>query len=254
MNWELRRAGGGPPKSAFWASLVLHVAVLAALVLGRAFQPEPLDFVTYEIRMVSLPAERAPEERPEPATEELVVETPDPMPPQPEAEELPPPPPDDPDPLPEPEPDPPEPEPDPVAEDPDPESAEETTPPRTEPEPEEEPVETPSADVNVRMEGLRRDFPEYYRNILLQIERCFRAPGGARSLTTVLYFEIKRDGTVSGTEIVQRSGNPQFDLAALAAVADCAGRNGRFGPLPEELPYDRLPVQFTFRPPNDALR
>jgi hypothetical protein len=52
---------------------------------------------------------------------------------------------------------------------------------------------------------------------------------------------------VSGLRFVQRSGIPDFDLAALAAVGDCAGR-GRFGALPEDLPYDRLPVQFTFQP------
>ncbi|MDX1647346.1 MAG: hypothetical protein R3304_09400, partial [Longimicrobiales bacterium] len=46
-----------------------------------------------------------------------------------------------------------------------------------------------------------------------------------------------------------RSGNAAFDIEALGAV-ECAGQ-GRFGPLPEELPYDRFPVRFTFRPLGD---
>lgn len=249
MNWELRRSGGGPPRGAFWASLVLHLVVVAGLLLGQLLEPEPLEFVTYEIQMVSLPAEEAPEEQPDPATEELVVETPDPEPPQAETEELPPPPDEETEPEVDPEPEDPDPEPEPTP--PEPEPAEETTQPRTEPETEEESTEEAAAEVTARMEGLRRDFPEYYRNILVQVRRCFLAPPGARTLRAVLYFEIGRDGTVSGTEIVERSGNPQFDLAAIAAVADCAGR-GRFGPLPEELPYDRLPVQLTLRPPNES--
>ena len=45
-----------------------------------------------------------------------------------------------------------------------------------------------------------------------------------------------------------------FDFEALGAV-ECAGK-GRFGALPEELPFDRLPVEFTIkasrgRPPRD---
>jgi protein TonB len=250
VDWELRRAHGGPPKSAFWASLILHVVVVALLVVGRAFRPEPLEFVTYEIQMVSLPTQAVPEEEPAPATEELVVETPDPEPPEPETEDLPPPPEEDPEP--EPEPEDPEPEPEPEETPPEPEPAEETTEPATVSEAEEEPEEVSSEEITVRMEGLRRDFPEYYRNILFWVRRCFVAPPGARSLTAVLYFEITRDGTVSDTRIVERSGNPRFDLAALAAVSDCAGQ-GRFGPLPDALPYDVLPVQFTFRPPGAPL-
>jgi hypothetical protein len=30
-------------------------------------------------------------------------------------------------------------------------------------------------------------------------------------------------------------------------AVDCAGR-GRFGPLPEDLPFETLPVEFSFRP------
>jgi TonB family protein len=251
VDWELRRSGG-PPRSAFWISLVLHAVVVVGLILGRALQPEPLEFVTYEIQMVSLPTQEAAEEEPSPATEELVVETPDPQPPEPEAEELPPPPeeekPEEPEQDPEPE--------DPQPEEPEttePEPAEETTEATTSTEAEEEAEEVSTEEVTVRMEGLKRDFPEYYRNILFWVNRCFVPPSGmrSRSLTAVLYFEITRDGTVSDTRIVQRSGNPRFDLAALAAITDCAGR-GRFGALPDELPYDVLPVQFTFRPPGDG--
>ncbi len=48
-----------------------------------------------------------------------------------------------------------------------------------------------------------------------------------------------------------RSGNTAFDFEAMGAV-DCAG-NGRFGPLPEDLPYDRFPIKFSFRPQGTPL-
>jgi hypothetical protein len=102
-------------------------------------------------------------------------------------------------------------------------------------------------DLNVRMEGLRRDFPAYYANIITQIRRCMRYTGGGRFETTV-FFYIDRDGTVDGRELrfVERSGNVNFDYAAMGAV-ECAGA-GRFGPLPPELSMDRVPILFTFTP------
>ena len=67
-------------------------------------------------------------------------------------------------------------------------------------------------------------------------------------METSIVFVIGRDGTVDGGSIdfYDRSGNVNFDYAAMGAV-ECAG-NGRFGPLPEELGWDRLPILFTFRP------
>ena len=32
-------------------------------------------------------------------------------------------------------------------------------------------------DLNIRMEGLRRDFPDYYLNIQRQIQRCWQSAG-----------------------------------------------------------------------------
>ena len=57
------------------------------------------------------------------------------------------------------------------------------------------------------------------------------------------------DGSVEGLEFVARSGSSDFDFRAMGAV-ECAG-NGRFGPLPEDLPFQ--PVQFNFRPAGEPL-
>ena len=102
-------------------------------------------------------------------------------------------------------------------------------------------------EMAIRMEGLRRDYPQYYAEIVRQINRCFRWTGGGR-WNTVIRFEIQRDGRIPGSSIqfFTRSGNGTFDIQALGAV-ECAGA-GRLMPLPEDLPYDALPVQFTFSP------
>jgi outer membrane biosynthesis protein TonB len=240
---RIRRPREGPRGRYGLASVVLHALGIAA-AMGSAFvEPDTPDFVSYQIEIVSLG---------DGGGAELVIEAP-PSAPEPEPE-----------PAPTPAPTPPtrepEPEPQPTAEPPRP------TPPRTDPAP-TRPAPTPSEPtpepaspgtgsgdpgdaINVRMEGLRRDYPVYYRNIITQIQRCFRWTGGGTPQTEV-YFVINRDGSVSDQRWVTRSGNPTFVITALEAV-ECAGRERRFGPLPTDLPYDRLPIRFTFRPGGGA--
>jgi hypothetical protein len=218
-----------PGRKSLFASAGVHVVAVVLAWGAQMSEPKPLDFITYDIQLVSPPPrQEAPEPQPV-VEEEVVVETPEPV-----VEEKPPP----------------------VVEQV--ERVEEKptptpTPPPPDPEPEEEPgdpepSETLSGeDLNVRMEGLKRDYPVYYDNIIRQIQRCFEYRGSGR-LETAIRFYISRDGTVDGRTIrfdVQ-SGNVNFDYAAMGAV-ECAGA-GRFGPLPEELGQDRLPILFTFRP------
>ncbi len=219
------RHSSGPGKKSLMASIAIHaVAVLVAWSV-QVSSPRIADFVTYQVQIVSPPAARVAE-APQPAPEEVVVETPEPLPPP--EEETPPPV---------------------VEEEPVREEEKPTPTPTPPPEPVEEagspePEEAEGGeDLNVRMEGLRRDFPAYYQNIIRQINRCmrFNGPGG---LKTTVYFVIGRDGTVGGRSIdfVSRSGNAGFDFAVMEAV-ECAGA-GRFGPLPEDLGRDRFSVVF----------
>jgi outer membrane biosynthesis protein TonB len=234
----MSRRPSAPDRAPFIGSAVLHVAILALIAVSSAFKPEPMIFETIAIDLVSPPPTvEAPD--PTPAEQQLVVEAPpeaqpDPTPPAPQPEKRPEP---EPERQPERRPTPPAPQP---------------TPP--EPDPQRQPARGPDADrsspggenINVRMEGLRRDFPEYYNNIVLQIKRCFRPPKEGRWQTTVM-FVIRRDGVVQSDDIdvTKGSGNVGFDFQAMGAV-ECAGE--RFGPLPADLPLDRLPVQFTFTP------
>jgi len=220
-------------------SVALHGALFAGGWASTLYEPPRIEFLTYEIELVSPPPARQSEE-PEPATQELVVERPDPepAPPEPEVEEVVPV--EEPEPEPEPEPE----EREEPAEQPPPEADEEPVMASAPDPPEEEPEET-GEGLNVRIEGLRRDYPQYYNNIIRQIQRCFRWREGGNWETTI-FFYIDRDGTAEGIEFVSRSGSTAFDFEAMGAV-ECAGQ-GRFGPLPEDVPYDRFPVRFSFRP------
>jgi protein TonB len=225
-----------PPRGPLLLSVGLHALVLTALLVSPAFAPEPMFFESFQVTIVSELPPEAPEETPAALPdEEQVVETPAP---EPVVEETPPPPPPE-------EKVPVEEEKPPPTEERDPDPPPPTPPTKPDPVTAAEPTESEGAvDLNVRLEGLRRDYPAYYNSIILEIDKCFRPPvEGPRA---VVYFVIRTDGTVSDARLVERSGNAAFDYAALGAV-ECAG-NGRLGPLPDDLPYDRLPVQFTFEP------
>lgn len=222
-------------------SLLVHGAVGVLAVLATLRAPEPLTFITFEVEIVSPPSQRAVDEEPSPAPEEdLVVERPDEAPAE-QTEDVP---------LPEARPEPAREEPRPTAPRPQPEPERREETPAAPSRPAEAESELSGEDIEVRMEGVRRDFPQYYDNIIRQISRCFRPPAGIPGgLRTTVYFVIRQDGTVADLRFVEQSGNPDFDFEALGAVGDCAGR-GRFGPLPEDLPYERLPILFEFRPPG----
>ncbi len=226
-------------------SVALHVTLLGRMWASTLIDdPWEMEFVTYEIELVSPPpAQQAEEPEPEPPAEELVVERPEPEPepPEPEAEEVVPVEEEEPEPEPEPE--------EPPAEEPPPDTVEEEVPPTTT-EPVEEEPEATGEGIEVRMEGLRRDYPQYYDNIIRQIFRCFRWQEGG-SWETVIFFYIDREGNAEDVDWVRRSGNAAFDIEAMGAV-ECAG--GRFGPLPDDLPYDRFPIRFRFSPRRQDLQ
>ena len=228
-------------KRSMTMSVGLHGCLFTLAFFTSLVDRSPMEFVTYEIEMVSPPP--AVQAEIQPAMEELVVERPEPTRPieeEPEQEVVPIEEPDDPEPEPSPEEDRPTEELTEVEE-------EETPPSAPDPPPDE--IDESGEGINVRLEGVRRDYPAYYNNIIRQIFNCFRWRGGGSWEATV-FFMIVREGTVTDMRFLSRSGSTAFDFEAIGAV-ECAGQ-GRFGQLPDELPYDRLPVQFDFRPPGEA--
>ena len=215
-------------------SAFIHtVAIFLAWWTSAATPPVP-EFIAFEIELISPPAAELGEPTP-PPPEELVIETPfDPVP-EPQ-EEIPPVTVEDETPAEE------APQPEETVAPPDIEVVDDPQPATSQdPDPD---VETPGEDLNVRMEGVRRDYPAYYNNILRQMDRCFRWRGEP-DLRVDIYFVIDRDGSVSEVELLRPSRSIAFDIAAMGA-AECAGSRNRLGPLPDALLFERLPVVFYF--------
>ena len=100
------------------------------------------------------------------------------------------------------------------------------------------------ADVaNVRVDGIEFPYPGYLQNVVRQIAVNFKPSRGG--LTAVVAFMIRRDGSVHGITLTQRSGVYSFDTEAMGAV-EAAARS--FGPLPAGFADDVLPVIFSFDP------
>lgn len=244
--------GGRRPldRGSFLCSISIHAVALAVLWLGPALQDQPVTYETVRVEVYSPPPLPAPPAEeiapPEPEPEdELVVETPEEQPPQPEPEQA---------------------APDPAELPPEETQAEDEAPvpepPETKP-PEPDSADTPSenaapveaeesddatedgADINVRQDAFRRDYPVYYANVVVQMRRCFRSPSQNRE--AIVSFVILRDGSTAEIGIARSSGSYVFDHQAQEA-AECAGRGGRLGPLPDDYPMDALPILFRFSP------
>ena len=217
-------------------SAFVHIAAILLAWWTTAVPRDMPDFIVYEIKLIS-PSAAELGERTTPPPKELVIERPTDPVPEPQEETL--------SVVVEEDASPQEdPRPEETLTPPDVEPVEDPTPP-TSPDPDPD-VETPGEDLNVRMEGVRRDYPEYYNNILRQMQRCFRWRGD-ENLRATVYFVIERDGSVSEIDILESSRSIGFDIEAMGA-AECAGSRTRLGPLPEALPFDRLPVVFYFEP------
>ncbi len=225
-----RTMGKGP----IIGSVTVHSAAILLAWWMAAVSPLVPDFITYEIELISPPAAEFGEQTTPPPPEDLVIETPFEPEPEPE-EEIPPVTVEDDTPAEE------TPQAEVPAPPPDVEVVEDPGPPTSQdPDPD---VETPGEDLNVRIEGLRRDYPAYYNNIISEMDRCIRWRG-AEDLEAKVYFVINRDGSVSGVDILEPSRSIAFDIQAMSA-AECAGRPNGLGPLPEALGFDRLRVGFT---------
>jgi TonB family protein len=98
------------------------------------------------------------------------------------------------------------------------------------------------------MDGEEFPYPDYLENLIIQLNRYFRWTG-AGNLEAHVGFYVQRDGSVRGLKVQRRSGNINFDLAAVDAVEQASKRNA-FGPLPEGFKRENLPVLFKFIPPN----
>jgi outer membrane biosynthesis protein TonB len=113
--------------------------------------------------------------------------------------------------------------------------------------PRPDPASTGGENINLQLRGVQCPTPEYCNNIIRQVNRYFRSPGGGAAGEADVYFVINRDGSVSNLRLVSSTGGAPFRLAVMEAVEQ-AGINQAFGPLPAPYTADQLPVSFYFRP------
>lgn len=105
---------------------------------------------------------------------------------------------------------------------------------------------TKGADVaNVRTDGIAFPFPGYLNNIVRQIALNWSPRRVSAALVTEVKFLIRRDGSVTGIEVVKTSGDRLYDLDGVGAV-EAAGSTRSFGPLPSGWSDDVLVVYFSF--------
>jgi TonB family protein len=123
-----------------------------------------------------------------------------------------------------------------------------TTRSDTEPLPGETPS-TGSDELTFQQEGLQFQDREYLGRVVTEIRRRWVNPSGRSRLQATVNFTIEQDGSVSGVNLSQSSGNFTFNTEALGAI-ERTGRDGAFGPLPEGFNGVSLPIAFTFKPEN----
>lgn len=230
----------GPGWKAIGLSVAAHVLIGAPLAVF-ARPPEPIEFETIRIQLVSPPPAQVVQPEPQPAAVQPQPEPEEPEPePTPVVEEA----------EPEPEEREPEPEQD-IERPPDTEKPPET-PPESETRSDEQAAEDSAAaggdNLNIRTEGREFPYPDYIENVLVQVNRYFRWSDSNRP-KGVVYFEIQRDGSVRNIRMYTSSGNIRFDFAVQGAV-ETAGNRGAFGPLPEGFVAPVLPVTIEVEPPR----
>lgn len=107
-------------------------------------------------------------------------------------------------------------------------------------------------ELPLNTQGLEFPYPDYLNTIVREVIHQFQTTQTRLTLTADVSFMIRRDGSVDPNliKLVKSSGNYAFDQQALGAV-EAAGNAKRFGPLPPGFREDILPVVFRFTP---ALR
>lgn len=97
--------------------------------------------------------------------------------------------------------------------------------------------------VNISTRGIEFPYPGYLSNITRKIAINWRPARTSAALVTEVRFMIHRDGSVTGIDVVRSSGDRLYDADATGAV-EAVGRG--FGALPSGFPDDVLVVYFTF--------
>jgi protein TonB len=94
----------------------------------------------------------------------------------------------------------------------------------------------------ISLDTAKFPFSYYTNTIVKKIGRSWQWSTGFGQLKTVLYFKIKRDGTISEIKVKKSSGDRYFDQQSVRAIE----LSSPFPPLPEGYDSDDLGVFFEF--------
>lgn len=98
----------------------------------------------------------------------------------------------------------------------------------------------PSASAGIATR--KADFGPYMADLQRRIKRNWAPPKQQQSKRVVLMFTIHKSGRLLGLRVLQSSGDPGTDKAAVSAVQLTAP----FRPLPQEFRESQISIQFTF--------
>lgn len=107
-------------------------------------------------------------------------------------------------------------------------------------------ISSPGGDKQVKVDT--KDFPfAYYLNLLrYRVQENWNPPyqetGEEKKISSIVGFQVNRDGKITAMEVETPSGKFLFDQAALRAVSAA----GPLPPLPDEFSGDKLTVHIEF--------
>lgn len=81
----------------------------------------------------------------------------------------------------------------------------------------------------------------YMKDIERRIEANWIPPESNFRFKTVVSFQVLRDGSIRNSKISQTSGDRDFDLGAMRALA-----SSKLSPLPNNILGDSIDITFTF--------
>ncbi|OGI19065.1 MAG: hypothetical protein A3B68_07640 [Candidatus Melainabacteria bacterium RIFCSPHIGHO2_02_FULL_34_12] len=93
-------------------------------------------------------------------------------------------------------------------------------------------------------ETYKKELDDYYKNVVDKIHLNWKKPNVLLVDTTraIISFSVNRDGSIKDLEVAEGSDFPELDESGLDAVKNSAP----FSAIPEKIPYDSVPIKYTF--------
>lgn len=93
-------------------------------------------------------------------------------------------------------------------------------------------------------ETYKKELDDYYKAVVDKIYSNWKKPSVLLTDPTraIVSFEVSKDGTAKNIEVFEGSDFPELDESGTSAVKNSAP----FPPIPEKIPFDSVPIKYTF--------